>query len=220
MASLPNAGIPGPIPDTFDFTGRMQPPPQIEPAGFALRIRNEENVIAEKHNEDSIRLTKLCVKDRANHPDVGPALQALYGYTNEELDDMINAETYCAAVGPLPIFIRLHVERRRSLRQQQVEKEKADKEKQKNHIPKLSVDWGTDLKPSCLSPLKWQQALLNYDSALDILSGPAQACQVSFGGEFKKHRDFVIGLPYFEDTYPDWYPFERESSRNFERFHI
>lgn len=82
-ATLPNAGISAPIPDTFDFAAWMSLPAVLDPTGRALRVRNALNCKAEVHNENSMHLTLQCRDDRALQEDVGPPLQALFGYTND-----------------------------------------------------------------------------------------------------------------------------------------
>jgi hypothetical protein len=63
-----NAGIPIPIPDTFDFAGWMKPPTTKDPAGIPLRIRNRENCLIEAHNDESIFDTMRCRDDRTVFP--------------------------------------------------------------------------------------------------------------------------------------------------------
>jgi hypothetical protein len=60
----------------------------------------------EKQNEDSILATKRCKADRVQFPDVGPPLQARYGYFEPELQNLTEDEELVSLVGPLPVFLR------------------------------------------------------------------------------------------------------------------
>ncbi|KAJ6508291.1 hypothetical protein C8R45DRAFT_922054 [Mycena sanguinolenta] len=126
---LPNAGIVAPIPDSFDFVAWMNPPPAKDPTGRTLRIRNRHNLSAELANEVSIDQTLNCRDDRSKYPDVGAVLVFFYGYTQDDMTDMINSKTLCADVGPIPAFIRVEVERARRKRSDRVEAEKSEKTK-------------------------------------------------------------------------------------------
>ncbi|KAJ6482624.1 hypothetical protein C8R45DRAFT_932227 [Mycena sanguinolenta] len=126
---LPNAGIVAPIPGSFDFVAWMNPPPAKDPTGRTLRIRNRHNLSAELANEVSIDQTLNCRDDRSKYPDVGAVLVFFYGYTQDDMTDMINSETLCADVGPIPAFIRVEVERARRKRSDRVEAEKSEKTK-------------------------------------------------------------------------------------------
>ncbi|KAJ7151000.1 hypothetical protein C8R46DRAFT_1043219 [Mycena filopes] len=130
MSILPNAGILAPIPDTFDFEGWMTLPTPLDPTSRSLKIRNAHNTRIEAANEVSIDLTLRC-RDGDRSADVGAALQPLFGYAAEEIEDMVLGEAYCAAVAPLPVFIRLQVDRlrRRRAARQELDGEKADKPK-------------------------------------------------------------------------------------------
>ncbi|KAJ7488006.1 hypothetical protein FB451DRAFT_1390965 [Mycena latifolia] len=296
MSLLPNAGIAAPIPDTFDFTQWMSPPASKDPTGRTLRIRNRHNVASEKVNEVSIDQTLNCKEDRVKHPDVGVPLQFFYGYTADDMTDMILSEAYCTDVGPLPAFIRAEVERARRKKSERTEADKSDKAKarpikgsmvlsnpirrvpgqrplvsipqivlysilHKLYVPlhwfsdqrlqiiehrlhdiptklflpeptpdtpapvkimvldmlKLTQDvtWGSDELSSCMSPLKWQQAAMNMEAALEEL------CEIvpevngvpsrdTFVSNFKKHRLFFVNYERFEENYADWYRFERQ----------
>ncbi|KAJ7719289.1 hypothetical protein B0H16DRAFT_1475031 [Mycena metata] len=115
MSNLPNAGIPAPIPDTFKFEAWTTLPAPLDPAGRTLKIRNAHNLRIEAANEISIDITLRC-RDGDRTADVGAALQALYAYTADEVEDMVLGEVYCTAVGPLPVFMRLQVDRVRRRR--------------------------------------------------------------------------------------------------------
>ncbi|KAJ7050755.1 hypothetical protein C8F01DRAFT_1263641 [Mycena amicta] len=74
MSILPNAGIPAPIPDTFDFEARITLPTSLDPTARTLKLRNTHNLRTEALNE------------------------ALYAYTADEIEDMVLGEAYCTAV--------------------------------------------------------------------------------------------------------------------------
>lgn len=138
---LPNAGVAAPIPDTFDFAKWMSPPASKDPTGRTLRIRNRHNVVSEQVNEVSIDQTLNCKEDRVKYPDVGVPLQFFYGYTAEDMTDMILSEVYCTDVGPLPAFIRAEVERARRKKSERAEADKNDKDKAKSRPIKGSYDF-------------------------------------------------------------------------------
>jgi hypothetical protein len=124
MSILRNAGILAPVPDSFDFDKQMESRDLLPPAGLALKIRNRDNCLVEIHNDQSCYETVSCRRDRVAQADVGALLKPLWGYEDEEMDDMISSETYCTAVGPLPVFLRAVVERTRSFKLAEAEKQK------------------------------------------------------------------------------------------------
>lgn len=76
-------------------------------------------------------------------------------------------------------------------------------------MAKMEELWGNDSSPDCLTPLKWQQASRNLLRTLDIMSEkPANTSRPTFHSEYKKHLDFFLNVPDFEDCYNDIYPFE------------
>ena len=75
MVHTGNAGIPTPIPDTFDFDAWMIAPKNLPISGISLHIQNHENCCVEESNDESQFLTICCHNDHANFPDVGPPLQ-------------------------------------------------------------------------------------------------------------------------------------------------
>jgi hypothetical protein len=78
-------------------------------------------------------------------------------------------------------------------------------------VAKMTAIWGNDEAHSCLSPLGWQGATLNFLDALVRLCPPPSNPPVqNFADEFRKHRDFFVKLKNFEKDYPLWYLFERE----------
>ncbi len=127
--NLPNAGIPAPIPDTFDFAGQMTRPEALEPSTLTLQSRNKLNRLAEQFNSDSTEATTLCRDDRANHPDVGPKLRPYYKYTAEEIDDMARSDRLVDQSGPIPIYLIRILEKRKL--------EVAEEDKKKKEAAKL-----------------------------------------------------------------------------------
>ncbi|KAJ7156730.1 hypothetical protein C8R46DRAFT_1294472 [Mycena filopes] len=102
---------------------------QGQSAKRPVQNAKEHNVSAEKFNEVSVEQTLNCKNDKVAYPDVGPALQAFYAYTQDDMVDMIGSNIYCGDVGPLPVFIRQQVERSRRKRAETTEADKIDKEK-------------------------------------------------------------------------------------------
>ncbi|KAF9056936.1 hypothetical protein BDP27DRAFT_1511087 [Rhodocollybia butyracea] len=126
---LTNAGIAGPIPDTFNFKAFLTLPPPLVSVGHSIRFRNAHNCKAEQDNEDSTNITLDC-RDYVGHQpvnlNVGHCLHALYPYAKEEFNELVFSEPYCAEVGPLLLFLRRKVVQGRM---QEKEKEKSAKDK-------------------------------------------------------------------------------------------
>lgn len=102
---LPNAGVPGPIPDDFDFDGRVVLPDGIGHFQLPLTVRVHENAVTESFNDASI-LQTIRVKNtpvpRPRDLDIGPPLKPIYLYTKDEIQDLIDSETLCSLLSPLP----------------------------------------------------------------------------------------------------------------------
>ncbi|KAG6881859.1 hypothetical protein C0993_012618, partial [Termitomyces sp. T159_Od127] len=85
--TLPNAGIHGPIPDDFDFDGRIILPDGITRFELPLAVRIRENVEIEDFNNSSI-LKTIGVKNtpapRPDDMDIGPPLKPLYYHADDE----------------------------------------------------------------------------------------------------------------------------------------
>ncbi|KAJ7086186.1 hypothetical protein C8R44DRAFT_752596 [Mycena epipterygia] len=109
----------------FRLRGSHGPSAVFGSPGRTLKIRNAYNVRMELSNETSIDLTLRC-RDEDRSADIGVALKALYAYTPEELEDMVLGEVYCTAVGPLPVFMRLQVDR---VRRRRVARSELDNDK-------------------------------------------------------------------------------------------
>lgn len=131
---LLNAGITGPITESFDFQPFLTLPPALNPVGRSLRFRNVHNCKAEQFNEDNTNLTLDCRDHAGPRPvnlDTGSLLSALYPYAQEEFEELVFSETYCAEVGPLPLFLRRKVIQSRMVK---AEKEKSAKDKSSKPI--------------------------------------------------------------------------------------
>lgn len=86
MQFLPNSGVPGPaVPDTFPFAEWAAAKAPIQDFTIDFLLRNELNLDIEKENLASRRQTQKCRADRANNPDVGPAIKPLYAYSEDEV---------------------------------------------------------------------------------------------------------------------------------------
>ncbi|KAJ6614271.1 hypothetical protein B0H10DRAFT_1950783 [Mycena sp. CBHHK59/15] len=75
-------------------------------------------------------------------------------------------------------------------------------------------NWGSDELHPCMSPLTRQQAAVNMEAALEILSEVPAARDLlkpTFVSEFRKHCLFFTHYENFEENYSDWYPFKREA---------
>ncbi|KAG6899377.1 hypothetical protein C0993_010727 [Termitomyces sp. T159_Od127] len=92
---LPNAGIPGPIPEDFDFDGRISLPDGITRFELPLAVRIRENVNIEEFNNTSI-LKTIAAKNtpipRPNDLDIGPPFKPLYYYADDEVRDLMDSE--------------------------------------------------------------------------------------------------------------------------------
>lgn len=102
---LQNAGIPGPIPEDFDFDGRVVIPDGISRFQLSLAVRVRENAAIEDFNDASILQTVNVKNTPVPRPldlDIGPPLKPLYLYTKAEIQDLIDSEALCALLSPLP----------------------------------------------------------------------------------------------------------------------
>ncbi|KAG6884509.1 hypothetical protein C0993_010480 [Termitomyces sp. T159_Od127] len=102
---LPNAGIPGPIPEDFDFDGRISLPDGITCFELPLAVCICKNVNIEEFNNTSI-LKTIAVKNtpvlRPNDLDIGRPLKPLYYYADDEVRDLTDSKALCALFAPLP----------------------------------------------------------------------------------------------------------------------
>ncbi|KAJ7584506.1 hypothetical protein C8J56DRAFT_893159 [Mycena floridula] len=136
MSNLPNAGIPGPVPDTFDFTAQMTIPPDRDPGNTSLAQRNKANCATIIFNDDSIMATTLCQLDTARtaNLDVGPKLRPLWSYRTDEFDEMVtmyNDQAYRKAIGEIPAFMLVKIHETREALEKAADSVKALKEKSK-----------------------------------------------------------------------------------------
>ena len=106
-----NAGVPLPILDSFAFDTWMILPKSRSPNGISLRIRNRENCVIERHNEESCFQTVLCREDRVNHPDVGLPVKGMYDYLRHEWLTMARSNDLLKQVGPVPAFVQVGLDK-------------------------------------------------------------------------------------------------------------
>ncbi|KAF5376117.1 hypothetical protein D9615_007777 [Tricholomella constricta] len=133
---LPNAGIPGPIPEDFDIDAHVALPDVLMVPEIPLQTRIERNMQIEKYNNQSIFKTITAKETPCPWPedlDIGPPLKHGYAFTDDEFKELIKSETLCATLSPLPVaLIRFTEGKRTRLKKvaevgRQLEKEK-DKE--------------------------------------------------------------------------------------------
>ncbi|KAF5384193.1 hypothetical protein D9615_003124 [Tricholomella constricta] len=89
------AGIPGPIPEDFDFDAYITPPDVLMVPEIPLQTRIERNVQIEKYDNQSIFKT-ITVKEtpcpRPEDLDIGPPLKHGYAFTDDEFKELIESE--------------------------------------------------------------------------------------------------------------------------------
>ncbi|KAF5369201.1 hypothetical protein D9615_009969 [Tricholomella constricta] len=132
-AQLPNAGIPGPIPDDFDFDAHMAVPDALTMPEIALPIRISRNVEIEAYNNDSVFRTVNAKETPSPRPvdlDIGPPLRRLYSLSDEEFQELVNSEALCASLAPLPIALLRFIESERAISKKTAERDRqAEREK-------------------------------------------------------------------------------------------
>lgn len=137
---LPNAGIPGPIPDDFDFNKFLVIPTAVNSLDIPLASRITMNAEIEKSNNKSITKTvtvRSTATPRPNNMDIGPALDRPYAYSTDELRELVESETLCIALSPLPVgLIRIIAIERSKLKKVMEQEKQAEKEKEKEADPK------------------------------------------------------------------------------------
>lgn len=111
--TLPNAKVVPPITEDFDFQPFLVVPPALDPQNWPLVARNVHNCTVEIHNQDSIVSTLKCSANRIAFPDVGPPLQSLFPYLEDEIILLAASTELCTKVGPLPTFLLMQIERTR-----------------------------------------------------------------------------------------------------------
>ncbi|KAJ7435831.1 hypothetical protein B0H11DRAFT_1185219 [Mycena galericulata] len=142
MTTLSNAGMAFPIPLDFDFQAWMtKPADNSPPADMDLKSRNEDNTLAETHNRESLRATRVFVAapDKTGL-DVGLALMPYWLYSSADLDSMVKSTRACDAVSPIPTYLCLMVEAARVIRSELEDEEKRDREKERSEREKLRAE--------------------------------------------------------------------------------
>ncbi|KAG6889802.1 hypothetical protein C0992_003991 [Termitomyces sp. T32_za158] len=142
-AEPPYAGIPGPIPDDFDFDGRIIPPGGIARFELPLAVQIKENVNIEQFNNASI-LRTVTVKDTAAPPpadmDIGPTLKPLFFYSDEDLKELVDGEPYCDLFALLPASLQQEIVKARSQKHHNLEVERqVQKERDKEADASIRV---------------------------------------------------------------------------------
>ncbi|KAG6879150.1 hypothetical protein C0992_004824 [Termitomyces sp. T32_za158] len=102
---LPNAGLPRPIPDDFDFDARTILPDGVTRFELPLAIRIQENVDIKKFNNASILKTINTKETAGPRPvdlDIGPSLRPLFLYSDDEVHELVDSEALCLLYAPLP----------------------------------------------------------------------------------------------------------------------
>lgn len=130
---LPNAGIPGPVPDNFDFGAFLTIPNALTNLEIPLASRIAKNAQIEDFNNASISITATvkATSPRPDDMDVGPALKPPYSYSTGEMQELIQSEALCAAVGPLPVSLVRVIEAERANAKKKAELDRqAEKEKE------------------------------------------------------------------------------------------
>jgi hypothetical protein len=109
------AGVPLPLPDTFDYVAWMTPPPDVDiPVLMDVKTRNKRNIVIDTFNSTSIDITRAYMEaaqdgTRAAGQDVGPKLKAYFRYTEDELETLVVDNNYFSLVSPVPPHIALAV---------------------------------------------------------------------------------------------------------------
>ncbi|KAF5383662.1 hypothetical protein D9615_003780 [Tricholomella constricta] len=114
---LPNAGIPGPIPEDFDFDARVAPPDALMMPEIPLQTRVARNVEIEKFNNDSIFRTVTAKETMVPRPedlDIGPPLKRSYAFTDDEYQEFVDSEALCSTLSPLPVALVRYIEAERA----------------------------------------------------------------------------------------------------------
>ncbi|KAJ7939206.1 hypothetical protein B0H13DRAFT_1850941 [Mycena leptocephala] len=145
MVRNSRSGHPLPLPDTFDLVAYAIRPADTPPTeNMKLKQKNSHNLAAENHNEKSLGYTREYEEAKKNGTsldglDVGAPLRPFVSYTEDEVELMALDKEYRTAAGPLPfhVFERIAMARRDTMRAEQAEKarrekERADKEAEKD----------------------------------------------------------------------------------------
>jgi hypothetical protein len=140
-AQLLNAQILGPIPEDFDFSAHLKVLEGIPNFKILLTSHIAKNAEIEKANNNSILQTALVKSTPIPCPDnldIGPTLKPPSCYSLEELQELIDSETLCTALGPLPVsLIQKIVAKCTKLKTLADVERQANKEKEKEVDSKL-----------------------------------------------------------------------------------
>ncbi|KAG6891568.1 hypothetical protein C0992_003595 [Termitomyces sp. T32_za158] len=132
---LPNAAIPGPVPDDFNFDDKIVVPGCVACFQLPLAVRIRENVRLEEHNNASILKTVTVKHTPTPRPadlDIGPPLKPLFFYSDDELQELVESEALCALFSPLPAsLLRIVVATRAKTRKKVESERRVQKEKDK-----------------------------------------------------------------------------------------
>ncbi|KAJ6452862.1 hypothetical protein C8R47DRAFT_1229274 [Mycena vitilis] len=142
------ANKPLPLTTDFPFSAWRTPPPDLAiPDDMDIAERNTYNDRVDKFNVKSIEVTRAyeAVLQAGGTPattsDIGPPLRAPYACTNDEMDLMVDSESFCQVAAPIPaslmrIIIVMRVDRFKEAEKKK-EREKAAKESGLDLVGKL-----------------------------------------------------------------------------------
>ncbi|KAJ7862770.1 hypothetical protein B0H14DRAFT_3610786 [Mycena olivaceomarginata] len=132
------AGVPLPLPDTFDDVVWMTPPPDTDiPVLMDVKVRNKRNIVIDTFNNLSIDITRAHMEAAqegtlAEGQDVGPKLKAYFRYSDDELETLVVDNDYFILVSPIPPHVAMAVFEERRTRKKLAEEKKANNEKAKD----------------------------------------------------------------------------------------
>ncbi|KAK6991480.1 hypothetical protein R3P38DRAFT_2572145, partial [Favolaschia claudopus] len=126
-----------PLAATFDFAAYMKRPADVAaPDDFDLGDINKENCAREKHNKESLQLTRAYVAAAssaagARNLDVGYPLRPSYAYSVEDKELLVSSDSAEKATGPLPLHFLLEIERERTKRKNLAETARNQREQER-----------------------------------------------------------------------------------------
>lgn len=132
MAPKSVCGLDLPLDANFDYAAWRQQPQDLDiPVDMELQERNQHNFDAETANRVSIRKTRAYENDvkAGNIPaaarDIGGKLIAYFKYKDDEMELMLDSESYCTqVVAPLPPKLTAFIIVERVKRAKEAEKKK------------------------------------------------------------------------------------------------
>ncbi|KAG6886840.1 hypothetical protein C0992_002074 [Termitomyces sp. T32_za158] len=228
---LPNTGITGPIPKGFDFDSRMIVPEGITCFSLPLGIRIQHNVGIKQHNDGSIAWTVDVMAMPVPRPpdmDIRPPLMNPFYYSDEEVEELVNSQALCEALGPFAPSLNCQIASSQAkIHTKFVHpfgvKEQSGEKVQLLDLAKMISLWGNDDLPECLSPLHFIEASKNLAAlqllckaptiSLDALQPPISGL-TNYAIEYERHLSYFRQINDFEDTYPYWYKFKKEAHMN------